>query len=546
VVTQQYDDAGSGQADEVEQVADGPDRGSSASSSVDAQHADRGHDAGSPRGREADAPRDREPDAPRDREPDAPRDREPDAPRDREPDAPRGYEADSPRGPEADSLRGREPDAPRGYEADAARSAEAGDAYGHEYGGDAHDHGPMSELVPLSEYLQSVIDAIRPLSPIQLSLLDASGCALATDVVAHTDIPPFDNSAMDGYAVVAGSTDGWLPVAGEVAAGGEASVPVEPGTAVRIMTGAAVPPGADAIVPVEHVEEDGDRIRVRRPPAPGAHVRLAGESVRANETVLVAGTVLDAASVGMLAALGYSYVSVYPQPRVVVVSTGEELADPGTERRPGAIYDANSYVLTVLARETGAQTLRRMIASDDKVRLRETIEELLPHADVLVTTGGVSAGRYDLVKVVLEELGDVAFRKVGMRPGMPQAFGFVEADPGRYIPCFGLPGNPVSAYVSFEVFVRPTIRRMQGRRDLSRPRIMATLEAPLGSVADKVEFSRVILRRRDGEWQARPTGDQGSGILRSLVDADGLAEVPADRDHLDVGERVVVHLLRSV
>ena len=408
-----------------------------------------------------------------------------------------------------------------------------------------HDHGPASGLVALSDHLQGIIDAVRPLAPIQLSLLDASGCALATDVVAHSDVPPFDNSAMDGYAVVADAVDGWLPVSGEIAAGDDATVPVEPGTAVRIMTGAVVPVGANAIVPVEQVEEDEARIRVRRAPQPGAHIRGAGESVREGETVLVAGTVLDAASIGMLAALGHSYVSVYPQPRVVVVSTGEELADPGTERPPGAIYDTNSYVLTVLARDTGAQTVRRMIASDDKVRLRETIEELLPHADVLVTSGGVSAGRYDLVKVVLAELGDVRFNKVGMRPGMPQAFGFIEADPDRFIPCFGLPGNPVSAYVSFEVFVRPTIRRMQGRRDLSRPRISATLEAPLDSIADKVEFTRVTLRRRDGEWQARPTGDQGSGILRSLVEADGLAEVPADRDRLDVGERVVVHLLRG-
>jgi molybdopterin molybdotransferase len=409
-----------------------------------------------------------------------------------------------------------------------------------------HDHGRASELVPLSDHLQSVIDAVRPLTPIQLSLLDASGCALAADVVAHADIPPFDNSAMDGYAVVADAVDGWLPVSGEIAAGDDATLPVERGTAVRIMTGAPVPPGANAIVPVELVDEDEARIRVRQAPRPGANIRAAGESVRSGETVLVAGAVLDAASIGMLAALGHSYVSVYPQPRVVVVSTGEELVDPGTERSAGGIYDANSYVLTVLARDTGARTVRRMIASDDKVRLRETIEELLPHADVLVTTGGVSAGRYDLVKVVLGELGDVRFSKVGMRPGMPQAFGFVEADPGRFIPCFGLPGNPVSAYVSFEVFVRPTIRRMQGRRDLSRPRISATLEAPLDSILDKVEFTRVTLRRRDGEWQARPTGDQGSGILRSLVEADGLAEVPADRDRLDVGERVVVHLLRSV
>ncbi len=428
---------------------------------------------------------------------------------------------------------------------DERHTAAGGDQAGDAPAAGGHDQDATPELVPLSEYLQGIVDQVRPLSPIQLSLLDAAGCALATDVVAREDVPPFDNSAMDGYAVVADQADGWLPIAGEVAAGADPAVSVEPGTAVRIMTGAVVPPGADAVVPVEQVEEDGQRIRVRQLPQVGAHIRRRGESVRADDTVLVAGTVLDAVGIGMLAALGHAYVSVFPHPRVVVVSTGEELADPGAERNTGAIYDANSYVLTVLARDTGAQTVRRMIASDDRAQLRETIEELLPHADVLVTTGGVSAGRYDLVKVVLAELGDVTFTKVGMRPGMPQAFGFIEADPGRTIPCFGLPGNPVSAYVSFEVFVRPTIRRMQGRRDLSRPRISATLEAPLDSVRDKVEFVRVTLRRRDGEWQARPTGDQGSGILRSLVDADGLAEVPADRDHLDVGERVVVHLLRS-
>jgi molybdopterin molybdotransferase len=293
------------------------------------------------------------------------------------------------------------------------------------------------------------------------------------------------------------------------------------------------------------VDEDGDLIRLRQQPRPGAHIRRAGESVRAGETVLDAGSVLNAASIGMLAALGHAYVSVYSQPRVVVVATGEELIEPGGDRRPGAIYDANSYVLTVLARQTGAVTVRRMIASDDREALRETIEELLPHADLLVTSGGVSAGRYDLVKVVLAELGDVRFSRVAMRPGMPQAFGLVEADPGRFIPCFGLPGNPVSAYVSFEVFVRPVIRRLQGRRDLSRPRISATVEAPIDSVINKVEFVRVALRRREGEWQARPTGDQGSGILRSLVEADGLAEVPANRDRMDIGERIVVHLLRS-
>jgi molybdopterin molybdotransferase len=409
-----------------------------------------------------------------------------------------------------------------------------------------HEHGERDSgaLVPLTEHLKSVLEAVQPLAPIDLALLDAAGCALATDVVAYEDVPPFDNSAMDGYAVST-EHDEWLVVNGEVAAGDDPKVSVEPGTAVRIMTGAPIPPGCTAVVPIEQVDESDDQIRLHQAPQPGAHIRRAGEAVQAGETVLDAGTVLDAASVGMLAALGHSYVSVYPQPRVVVVSTGEELVDPGAERASGAIYDANSYVLTVLARQTGAVTVRRMIASDDRDVLRETIEELLPHADLLVTTGGVSAGRYDMVKVVLAELGDVRFSRVAMRPGMPQAFGFVEADPGRVVPCFGLPGNPVSAYVSFEVFVRPVIRRLQGRRDLGRPRINATLEAPITSVLNKVEFVRVALRRREGQWQARPTGDQGSGILRSLVEADGLAEVPVNRDRMDVGERVVVHLLRS-
>jgi molybdopterin molybdotransferase len=408
-----------------------------------------------------------------------------------------------------------------------------------------HEHSDDAALVPLPEHLQSVMEAIQPLPPIDLALLDAAGCALAADIVAHEHVPPFDNSAMDGYVVSTEQSDEWLTIVGEVAAGDDPKVSVEPGTAVRIMTGAQIPPGGTAVVPVELVDEDGDLIRLRHQPRPGAHIRRAGESVRAGETVLDAGSVLDAASIGMLAALGHAYVSVYSQPRVVVVATGEELIEPGGDRRPGAIYDANSYVLTVLARQTGAVTVRRMIASDDREALRETIEELLPHADLLVTSGGVSAGRYDLVKVVLAELGDVRFSRVAMRPGMPQAFGLIEADPGRFIPCFGLPGNPVSAYVSFEVFVRPVIRRLQGRRDLSRPRISATVEAPIDSVIDKVEFVRVALRRREGEWQARPTGDQGSGILRSLVEADGLAEVPANRDRMDIGERIVVHLLRS-
>lgn len=243
---------------------------------------------------------------------------------------------------------------------------------------------------------------------------------------------------------------------------------------------------------------------------------------------------------GMLAAVGRSQVLVHPRPRVAVLSTGDELAEPGVALRPGQIRDVNSFMLTAMAREAGATAVRSPIVRDDRRALAEAIEGALSHADLLVTSGGVSAGRYDFVKQVLSQLGDVAFRKVGMQPGMPQAFGFISG-----VPCFGLPGNPVSAFVSFEVFVRPALRRLQGRTDLNRPRVSAVLDEPLSSAPHRVAFLRVKLRRSDGVWHARPTGPQGSSLLHSAVDADGLAEVPANRTDVPAGETVVVHLLVS-
>ncbi|MGH3665785.1 MAG: molybdopterin molybdotransferase MoeA, partial [Egibacteraceae bacterium] len=254
--------------------------------------------------------------------------------------------------------------------------------------------------------------------------------------------------------------------------------------------------------------------------------------------VLRTGQRLGAADVGMLAAVGRDRVLVHPKPRVAVISTGDELVEPGVVPGPGQIRDANSYTLTAMAREAGATAFRSDIVRDDRRALAEAFEGAMAHADLLVTSGGVSAGRYDLVKQVLEQLGDVSFRKVGMQPGMPQSFGRI----GR-VPCFGLPGNPVSAFVSFEVFVRPAIRRLQGRTDLNRPRVNAIVDEPLHSPPHRVSFIRVTLRRSSGVWHVLPTGPQGSGILRSAVEADGLAEVPADRTDVPVGEAVVVHLL---
>lgn len=410
-----------------------------------------------------------------------------------------------------------------------------------------HSHGDPSELVALPDYRRDVLARIGPLEPIELRLLEAHGSVLAEDVVAPAPVPGFDNSAMDGFAVRAGDTGEavTLDVVGEVAAGAGDLPTVGAGQAVRIMTGAPLPPGADAVVPVEEVEETDGRVRLRAAAQPYAHVRPAGEDVGEGDTILKAGRRLRPADVGMLAAVGRALVRVHPRPRVAVISTGDELVEPGLPLNPGQIRDANSYTLTAIAREAGATAFRQSIVPDDRRALSEAFEGALSHADLLITSGGVSAGRYDLVKQVLADLGDVAFTKVGMRPGMPQAFGFLSGStrPGGPIPCFGLPGNPVSAYVSFEVFVRPAIRRLQGRTDLNRPRLQAVLEGEVRSPAHKVEFVRVVLRQGPDGWRARPTGDQGSGILRSVVDADGLAEIPADRTHVPAGEPVVVHLL---
>lgn len=405
-------------------------------------------------------------------------------------------------------------------------------------------HDDPAELVPLAAYRRGVLARLAPLEPIELRLLEAHGCVLADDVVAAAAVPRFANSAMDGFAVrAAEATPGTLlQVIGEAAAGADTLPTVGAGQAVRIMTGAPVPPGADTVVPVEVATEAEGKVRLHASGAPGANIRPAGEDVEEGQTVLQAGRRLGPADVGMLAAVGQALVRVHPRPRVAVISTGDELVEPGVALGAGQIRDSNSYTVTALAREAGATAFRQAIVPDERRALTEAFEGALSHADLLITSGGVSAGRYDLVKEVLAELGDVAFHKVGMKPGMPQAFGFVGSH-NRAVPCFGLPGNPVSAYVSFEVFVRPALRRLQGRNDLNRPRVQAAMETPLRSPAGKVEFVRVVLQRDRAGWRARPTGEQGSGILRSVVDADGLAEVPAERTNVDAGEPLLVHLL---
>lgn len=402
-----------------------------------------------------------------------------------------------------------------------------------------------SELVALEEYRRDVLTRVTPLAPIELGLLEAHGCVLAHDVVAGADVPAFANSAMDGYAVDSGSVhnDQAVPLVAEAAAGRPMDTALPPGSAARIMTGAPMPVGADAVVPVELAEEAGDAVALHVTPDKGDHVRPAGEDVRAGTTVLTAGRRLSAADIGMLAAIGHARVVAHPRPRVTVIATGDELVDPGSVLGPGQIHDSNSYTLTAMAREVGATAFRSHIVADDRKALSDAFEGALTNADILLTSGGVSAGRYDYVKEVLGQVGDVAFCKVGMQPGMPQAFGFLGGEGPHRIPCFGLPGNPVSAFVSFEVLVRPALRRLQGRPDLNRPRVTAIMEEAVSSPPHKVSFLRVRLRRDGTRWLARLTGPQGSGLLHSAVAADGLAEVPAADTAVEAGQTVVVHLL---
>jgi molybdopterin molybdotransferase len=410
--------------------------------------------------------------------------------------------------------------------------------------------GAPDELHPLDRHRSQILGRLRALEPIELGLLEAHGCVLADDVTTAGPLPAFASSAMDGYAVALGDVAAGtaLAVVGEAAAGSPADTAVAPGRAVRIMTGGVVPDGTGAIVPVEHVTEEatqhGERITLTREATPGAHVRGVGEDVAAGTVVVAAGSRLGAAELAMLASVGRQRAVVHPRPRVVVLSTGDELVEPGSPVGPGQLHDSNSFMLTAMTREAGALAFRHPIVRDDRAALTEALEGALVQGDLLLTSGGVSAGRYDLVKHVLAELGDVAFTKVGMQPGMPQAFGFLGRDEATAVPCFGLPGNPVSAFVSFEVFVRPALRRLQGRTDLNRPRITAVLDQAVTSPEHKVSFVRVTLHRdAQGAWRARPTGSQGSSLLHSIVAADGLAEVATTRTRVEAGEQVLVHLL---
>jgi molybdopterin molybdotransferase len=401
----------------------------------------------------------------------------------------------------------------------------------------------------VDEHLRQCLAAVAPLAPIEVALLEALDCVLAEDVVAGGALPSFDGSAMDGYAVrfedVAGAgpdSPVVLPVVADYPAGVREVTTLAAGTTARIMTGAPVPPGASAVVPVEWTDGGIATVTITRAPDPGQHVRRAGEDVEPGEVLLRTGSRLGVRSLALLAAAGHDRVAVHPRPRVVVLSTGSELVDPGRRVGFGQVTDSNSTTLTAAAQEAGAQAYRVGIVPDDPQVLLQVLEDQLVRADVLLTSGGVSAGAYDVVKEVLSRLGTVTFDRVAMQPGMPQGLGTL----GEGTPIFTLPGNPVSAYVSFEVFVRPALRRMLGEAELHRPVVTATATQGWRSPEGKRQFARVVLTRgEDGGARVRPAGGQGSHLVADLATANALAVVDEATTRVEEGAAVRCLLLEG-
>ena len=402
-------------------------------------------------------------------------------------------------------------------------------------------------MLSVDEYRRGILDGIPVLTPLLLPLSSAHGCVLAADVAAPWPLPSFDNSSMDGYAVLAqdvapasASTPVELQVIDDVPAGYRSTETVLPGTAVRIMTGAPMPEGADAVVPVERTDGGTQTVRVTEGVEAGAHIRRAAEDVVAGEIVLTAGTLIGARQVAILAAVGSGVVMVHPRPRVAVISTGSELVEPGQPLRHGLISDSNSYLLVAACREAGADAYRVGPIVDDERQFLEAVEDQLHRCDLILTSGGVSMGAYDTVKTVLSAVGTVDFTKVAMNPGMPQGHGFVGEDE---VPIITLPGNPVSSYVSFENFVRPAIRRMRGLSDLMRPEVVATCTGPLRSPAGKRQFARA---RFLASGAVAPSGvGQGSHVMGGLANADALIVIPEDTTQIAAGDRVTVMDLRN-
>ncbi len=396
-------------------------------------------------------------------------------------------------------------------------------------------------MIPLDDAQSTILDAVTPLAPRRFVRSAARGLVLAQEVVAREPVPPFANTGMDGYAVRAADTPGSLRVVGELPAGRAPTIAVGPGEAIRIMTGAPMPEGADAVVMVERTRVEGDNVVVEVA-KPGEHVRLAGGDVDAGELVFKSGTLLTPAHLGVLASLDVQEVSCHPRPRVGVISTGDELVERGA-LEPGRIRDSNRPMLLALVEDLGCEAIDGGIVGDDERAITAAVEHAADTCDVLLTSGAVSVGDYDFVKLVLERVakqrgGSSLWAQVAIKPAKPLAFAMLGA-----VPAFGLPGNPVSSRVSFELFARPAMRKLAGRADVASETVRATAATAMHRRPDgKLHLDRVRVRIDDGRYVCERAGVQASNALSGMASANGLALLP-DGDGVDAGAEVDVLLL---
>ena len=437
----------------------------------------------------------------------------------------------------------------------------------HHHHHQEHEHRHIDEdMLSVEEAYRQIMACFGPLEPEEKPLLECLGQTLAAEIRSPLALPPLANSGMDGYAVrradIGGAGESQprrLQVIGLVAAGQVSTQTVAPGTAIRIMTGAPVPAGADTVVPFEETDEVErraagrtlDEIDIRADLPLGCNVRPAGEDVQPGQLVLEAGTVIRPAEIGVLASLGLARARVIRRPLVSVLSTGDELESLGQPLAGGKIYDSNGFSVAASIIAAGGRPQTLGIARDNLADMRRKLEQVAG-SDLLVTSAGVSKGDYDVVKDVLTERGDINFWSVRMRPAKPLAFGMLRDDAGaagatgtagKPIPLMGLPGNPVSAMVAFEMFARPAIRAMLGRQRLARPVVEGTLTGPIRNTDGRRVFARVEVERQNGVFYANPTGPQGSNILTSMSRANGLAVCPEDLPVKEAGERVSIIML---